>query len=159
VVNKLEKTEYPVVKADAYIPEIIDGGYSLYGKLLVPLTHCPSCNEVMLKRYSFNWSGFESIFPASLQLQLREQLSRAGIRTYSQFKNKDDKFICVECAKEGKDTFICYLCEEERTSDLQQTQHGDPPEYLCTICYESVPAKVWDEAEDKLRASHKYDYE
>jgi len=155
----MKEKEYPVVNIDKYVPEIVKDGNYLFGKLMVPLTKCPSCGEIMLRRYSFRWSGFESIFPAQRQAQLKEQLSRAGIRIYSQFKNKDDKFICVDCAKDGKDTFTCYLCEEERTSDLKETQFGDPPEYLCTVCYKSVPAKVWAEAEDKLRKSHRYDYE
>ena len=159
MVNKLTDPEYPVVNVGKYIPEIVKDGRHLFGKLIVPLTKCPSCEEIMLKRYSFNWSGFESIFPAQHGARLKEQLLRAGILIYSKFKNKDDQFICVDCAKAGKDTFTCYLCEEERTSDLRETQFGDPPEYLCTVCYESVPAKVWDEAEDKLRKSHRYDFE
>lgn len=147
------------IKVGAYIPEIVTDGVDLYGKLLVSLTQCPSCNRIMLKRYSYQWSGFESIFPKWLQIQLREQLSKADILIYSQFKNRNDKFICIECAKDGKNTFTCDLCGEERTSDLKETSYGEPPDYLCKVCYESVPAKEWDQRNEKLLQAHKYDFE
>ena len=153
------RTPYPKVKIENYVPEIVESNSNLYAKLVVPLTRCPTCDCLMLYRYSYQWSGFESIFPKWVQINLYEQLSKAGILIYSHFKDKDDKFICRECAKEGKNTFVCALCDEERTSDLKEESYGDSPEYLCSVCYESVSAKEWDKKNEELREAHKYDFE
>jgi hypothetical protein len=39
-----------------------------------------------------------------------------------------------------------------------EEQFGDPAEYLCKPCYETVPASVWDAAKERLRRSHQYDH-
>jgi hypothetical protein len=66
--------------------------------------------------------------------------------------------LCTECAAKAASVFTCELCKQERPSDQVEEQFGDPAEYLCKPCYETVPASVWDAAKERLRRSHQYDH-
>lgn len=70
----------------------------------------------------------------------------------------DDEPICIECEQAGKSDFLCALCKERKRSNKKQESFGDPSEFLCTDCYETKPAKIWDEKVDELVEAHRYDY-
>lgn len=53
------------------------------------------------------------------------------------------------------DPFICAFCGQKRAWADMQAQFGDPPEFLCAPCYESVPAARWQEAYDRLAQKHR----
>jgi len=61
--------------------------------------------------------------------------------------------------RKGKASFVCTLCNERRTSDQVQERFGDPPEFLCKICYSSVSALKWDQKNKELNEAHRYDFE
>lgn len=90
---------------------------------------------------------------------VRAQLARASIMLRSTALDADGNTLCLECAKQGKATFVCALCKQVRTSDEQQFHVGDPQECLCRICYETVPAKTWDTKVEQLHTDHIYDYD
>ena len=140
---------------DEYTP-IITGNRA---KLEVQVSTCGICNQKMLKINPKLGKKLRELFPYYYRDDLAAQLKRANIVFQGGVKDKDDHYICEECDKAGKSTFICALCEEERSSDLKEDSFGDPPESLCKVCYETVPAKVWDKKERELWESHRWDFE
>ena len=141
--------------SDEYTPEFTKRG----AKLEILVSTCGTCNRKMLNITSKQVGRLRGLFPYFYGASLRAQLERANIMFRGDTKDKDDHYICEECDKSGKSTFICALCEEERTSELKHDSWGDPPEFLCTVCYETVPAKTWEKKERKLYDSHRYDFE
>ncbi|HEX9986926.1 MAG TPA: hypothetical protein VGE45_00400 [Chloroflexia bacterium] len=107
---------------------------------------CPTCGKLMI--FIGNWSDSH----------LLRQLTQAGImkETLWTYRNRN---ICEECFAAGKAGFKCFLCEKDRTSDEEKESWGDPPEYLCTMCFETGTAKAWAEAQKKLYERHKHDHE
>jgi hypothetical protein len=67
--------------------------------------------------------------------------------------------VCADCLAQDKVKFTCWLCKQDRPSSHIQESIGDPPDLLCRDCFETVSAKVWDEATDKLTEEHRYDYQ
>lgn len=53
---------------------------------------------------------------------------------------------------------MCALCNKLRKGKPQEAI-GDPPEFMCTPCYETVPAKIWIAKRDALWEEHRYDFE
>lgn len=141
-----------------YTPELIEHWEDMaYGKVIVELNKCPSCGRWMLDK-SANEQGWPAVWPAVHSGNIREQLERAGW-VFSSDTKKDNETICSVCASEGKGGFTCSLCNQYRTSDQEQEAFGDPLDYLCTVCYETVSAKVWHDKYNSLYDAHKYDFE
>jgi len=113
----------------------------------------------MLKIESKLGGKLRELFPYYWRENLKSQMERANIMFRGDVKDKDDHYICEECAKAGKSTFICDLCGEERSSELKQESFGDPPDFLCKVCYETVPAKIWEKKHDELWHEHRWDFE
>jgi hypothetical protein len=137
-------------------PVIFEGGVHAYGFMIVELHKCPKCKKMMIRRdNSSTW--YRSPFPRYANYDFSLQLKRAGWVLESSVM-VDDEFICQECADAGKADFECFLCKERKPTDRIQERYGDPADFLCKDCYETVPAKVWDDTSDKLMDSHRYDY-
>ena len=141
---------------DNYTPQIIfsELGKTPYGKVLVELEKCPICGKYMLDSRDAKYG----LFPKYVDIKIEKQMERAGWVQRSCVK-VDDNDICFECAEAGKADFLCALCKDRKPTDKVEESIGDPPEFLCTDCYESVPAKTWNAALHELRKSHCYDYE
>jgi len=144
---------------DDYTPEIIGNK----AKMLVDLGKCSICGKKMLKitaKMAGNLTSLNfNLFPHYYVHNLRAQMNRAFIVFQSNMKDKNNNYICEECVKEGKSTFVCALCGEKRSSDLREESFGDPPEFLCKICYETVPAKIWEEKKEELYNTHRWDFD
>jgi len=97
-------------------------------------------------------------FPSYHQIDVDSQLERANIAVASITK-QDDAFVCKECVKAGKITFECVACKQRKPTSKVKDDFGYPPEHLCIDCYETMPAKQWDELVEKLEEVHRYDYE
>lgn len=133
-----------------YTPKIHEGGK--YVEMLIEAKKCPICSKVMIHKAK------AGIFPMYIAINQDAQMKNAGI-VFTSNVSVDDKLICVECEASGKADFKCELCGERRPTNLIQESFGYPPEFLCKVCYETVPAKQWDEKTDELYDQHKYDFE
>jgi hypothetical protein len=141
-----------------YVPEFIPYSEDMaYGKMLVKLNKCSTCGCWTLDKAA-DQGIWNKVFPAWFAITIRQQMAKAGWRFSSDVK-RDDEIICSKCAEEGRGGFTCSLCKEYRTSDQEEEAFGDPPDYLCTICYETVSAKVWHDKYNSLFDAHKYDFE
>jgi hypothetical protein len=125
-------------------------GTDRFAYFVLAVDTCANCGTVMTNGH----------FPIYNKLTLNAQLERAGWRLRSGIE-ADVPYgeLCQVCADAGVARFKCALCGEERTSNEIKEQYGDPSEYLCTVCYETRTAKEWEEAEERLYAAHRYDYE
>lgn len=136
-----------------YIPDIpFKQGRFGYARVLIEVCKCPGCSKWMVKKPR---TGPEP-FPPYFRLQLPVQLERAGILFISQSTDENDNPICTECEAAGKGGFRCALCKQVKTK--AEETFGYPAESLCTDCYETTPAKVWDEKCDQLRNDHQWDF-
>jgi len=124
-----------------------------YVAMLVKAQPCPSCDKTMVHP-----PHRRKPFPVFFQLTFEKQLADMGLVIQSQYL-RDAEYICTECAEAGKAGFTCALCEEWRSNGTAKESYGDPSEHLCTPCFETVSAKIWQEAKDRLYEEHKYDFE
>lgn len=122
---------------------------------------CPCCDNPMiiapkasLKRCEPAW-GSGCIDNNTIEAQC----SRVNMSIQSYINDKNHQYICENCVETGTTSFICALCGKEHTTDKIKESFGDPTEYLCKICYETVPAKKWEEAMDRLDKKHMYDFD
>ena len=136
---------------EGYVPQVfwVDGDRG-YGLVLVQIDRCPTCGRWMVDR-DRPWPGWYAInFDAQMrQIGWRESTSVGG----------DRGTICSRCKEEGRATFTCKSCGTVRTVDQVQTQFGDPPDFLCKTCYETVFAKRWNKLVNALEKKHRYDLE
>lgn len=133
-----------------YTPKIIENTHVVYLEMVIEATKCYLCKKIMLPKKSGR------IFPKYMNMDQDAQMKRAGF-VYSTNIEVDGKRICVECKNAGKADIQCVLCNEKKPSDKVQQSFGYPPEYLCKDCYETKPAKIWEEKCDKLLEDHLYD--
>jgi len=133
-----------------------ESGSKIYMDFALEIKKCPICGNPMMPMLS-EWHGH---WPVWNKLDQKAQMARAGIHKVGAWSVSKDGYICDVCAEQGLDTFTCNLCHEKRTVDLIQVQEGDPPDFLCKVCYESVPAKVWmDKLAELHNKHHRYDNE
>ena len=135
--------------------EPVSKGRSIYMDFALEIRTCPICGNPMMPILS-EWHGH---WPKWNRLDQKAQMKRAGIHQVGAWSVSKDAYICDECASKGLDTFTCDLCHEQRTMDLIQVQEGDPPDFLCKVCYEGVPAKIWTDKLAELDKRHRYDNE
>jgi len=131
-----------------------DGKPTGYGTMLVAVRACATCQAPMVAspRGADPFTrGWDETFGA--------QLKAAGWQVASDACVADGGRICDRCKQAGLATFRCDLCGLLRSTSQVQEGFGDPAEYLCVPCFETVPAKRWAEACDALREAHKYDFE
>lgn len=102
------------------------------------VSECPSCHRLMMPYVS------HKAWPDNREAQKQlHNLIEAG-----QYSYRYQDYICEDCVKSA--TVVCYLCKQERANDEIRTQWGD--RCLCERCFETVTAKVWDEAEREAAA-------
>ena len=135
-----------------YTPKIVENTHVVYLEMVVEAKKCHLCKKIMLPKTD------RGVFPNYIHMNQDAQMGRAGF-VYSTNTEVDGECICIECKDAGKVDILCALCNERKPSDKEQESFGYPPEYLCKDCYETKPAKVWEEKCDELRDSHRYDFE
>jgi len=134
---------------------------AVQGIMMVELSECGACNKPMIGKQP--QMGGHGPFPVYYQETFEAQVKRAGWVVVSGHMTVDIPKgglpICVDCAGAGKIKFICVLCGEARNSDLSKVSFGwgQDADHLCTVCFETVTAEVWAEAETRLSESHRYD--
>lgn len=133
-----------------YIPKVISNKPT-YIQMVVEGNVCGICDKTMLPRF-----GYGVIFPKWLKIDQDAQMRSAGF-VYTSNVLVDDHPICEECEAAGKADFLCALCNQRKSSDKKQEQFGDPAEFLCFDCYNTVPAAVWHKKCDELIKEHQYD--
>ncbi len=134
-------------KAASFVPQLLEEGY---GIVLVAVSTCAKCSRTMIA----TGKGYD--FPAFWKAGRTEQLRRADWREKAFVTNADGGALCKECA-ETDGAFRCELCKQVRQGEPEDL-FGDPAEYLCTPCFETVPAKTWAEAVSRLMDAHQYDF-
>lgn len=134
-----------------YTPKIIENRFV---EMLIQGDECQTCQSLMIKKIKKS----EGLFPMYHALNQESQAKNAGIQFIGNIK-VDDEYICEKCEKEGKADFLCALCEERKSTDKIQEIIGDPAEFLCTDCYNTVPASIWTNKLKELLEDHQYDYE
>jgi hypothetical protein len=147
--------------SDEYTPVIlVENSRSARVTFALELDKCPSCQRLMMRPFptpdSQRWDRYP--FPREWRNNLDAQMKRAGLVYWGAWSRKYDARICEVCTASGLDIFICALCGQERGIDQIKEQFGDPPEYLCQVCYETRPAKEWHEAIERLEEEHRYDF-
>lgn len=135
-------------KAEAFTPHVLEPGY---GVVMVEIKPCAKCGRQTLAIEN-GWKC-----PAYWKAARAEQMRRAGWVDRAPVTDRMAQTLCVECAPDGA-VFTCALCKQERHGAPEDV-FGDPPEFLCVPCFETVTAKVWAAKEDELREAHRYDFE
>ena len=135
-----------------YTPKIVENTHVVYLEMVIEAKKCHLCKKIMLPKTG------RGVFPNYIHMNQDAQMKRAGF-VYSTNTEVDGECICIECKDAGKVYILCALCNERKPSDKEQESFGYPPEYLCKDCYETKPAKIWEEKCDELRDSHRYDFE
>lgn len=142
-----------------FVPQIIKpfaDDRIVYLAMLIEAEICPICQKIMTRAGKSFFNGGN--FPNAMSYNFDTQIKNAGVVVMSKIQ-VDDHCICIECANAGKADFLCALCNIRRPTDQVQESFGEPPEYLCKICYETVPAKQWDMKTSELYSQHQYDFE
>jgi hypothetical protein len=94
-----------------------------------------------------------------LSRRFKDWMEARGIIFNSDATDINNHEMCEMCKSEGKAQFKCVLCNGIKPSSEQKESFGYPAEYLCTDCYNSVPAAAWDKKVDELEEEHRYDFE
>ena len=151
-----------MIERNLYTPEIVNVGHDNLALIGIQVDQCPICKKQMIKtdikqlvKLQSNWGGALKDAGNTIEAQCK----RADLMIKSCYNSKYNEPICKECESSGKRTFICCHCKTERRSHLIQEIYGDPPDYLCKICYETIPAKTWNDLDKQLTAEHQYDWE
>lgn len=135
----------------AYKPTVInDEGDDACVTFLVHLKRCKSCKKLIMYRMN------SLVFPFGEALSQKGQMDAAGILYQSDRAASIGLTICEACYEAGKTSFECAICNEIRSSDLYlKTVAGQP---VCTVCYENMNARDWDETiADMSDSSYRYD--
>jgi hypothetical protein len=138
-------------------PQLVSESEELaIGTVHVLLHKCSTCGRWMLNKSA---ERANNVFATEYFELLKEYLALADWRLSSDVTVGDGRVICEQCASENKGSFACALCGEVRESSQKERSVGDPPEFLCRVCYETKPAKLWDEKYKELLEAHRYDFE
>lgn len=141
---------------ETYKPNIIrEKSGHIYVEMLVEAKECHLCKKVMIKEGCPLTCG--GSFPNYQNLDIKKQAENVGMTFISDLE-VDDKPICIECKEAGKADFLCAICKERKLTDRVHKSFGlYNIDFLCEDCYETVPAKTWEEKEDQLYSAHRYD--
>ena len=113
---------------------------------ILPISHCANCDTIM---YGSATHGVPSI---DVQLKRAQWHRASGVSSPAH-----GGYLCQPCSVIA--SFKCHLCGEIRPMGEVKARIGDPPDFLCTTCFETVTAREWHEAVEKLNNEHRYDYE
>lgn len=137
-------------KISEFVPTIVEPGFGL---MLVRLEQCTHCKKTMLPPEPKH----SSIFPGYMYAQRANQMKRAGWVERAPVTDAEHRALCVECAPEFA-AFQCYSCKVTHKGEPNRSfGWGHGADYLCTPCYETVPAKKWDALVRELEDEHRYD--
>lgn len=141
---------------NTYVPQVIeDDPYHALVTFVLKLDKCVACHTLVMAIVTKVYSPF----PIRLDQDQRRQMQAAGIQEIGGYTYEPREGpLCVKCTKQGLGRFKCWHCEQERPVSQQHEQFGDPPDFLCTVCYETLPAKTWDEVIKELGEVHRWDY-
>lgn len=141
-----------MIDTENFTPEVhfIPSGYG-YATFVLSIRKCPLCNSPMMKK----WRMPETIY---YKLDLKSQMERAGIKFISSSR-VNNEHICDECSGKGLSSFTCYICNKTQSSTEIHESYGDPSDYVCKSCYNSIPASKWDKVIDELEKAHQYDFD
>jgi hypothetical protein len=149
-VNPYEEAARQMAGADEQFTPFFVPGNKHYAYFMESVSYCAACKSPMISAHKP-----ERIYN---QRSLAAQLKRAGWKHESGvISSAHGGELCHECAAKGLASFKCELCGEVRDNTLIQFQHGDPPDYLCKVCYETVTAQEWEKAEEKIWEAHQWD--
>lgn len=135
---------------EKYVPDIVEDGLA---RFLVKASVCPECGRYMVMSPTRDWGTF----PRYHKLTFSAQVKAAGFCVQSGVQSNGE-YICKDCMQAGRAWFCCDLCKQKMSTDKIEMQFGNPPVYLCSECYATIPAKKWDDAVSKLSDAHKYEY-
>jgi hypothetical protein len=127
-----------------------------YGIMAVEVHSCAVCKKTMV--FGPDRQYLRQTFPLYQDMAFGKQLDRAGWEQASDME-VDGKHMCQKCAKAGLAMFECALCGQKVAGNAVEESFGDPAEFLCKRCYETVPAKTWNEKVTALRERHRYDFD
>ena len=146
-----------MINMEKYIPTIHIEAHHVYIEMLVEGKLCNICKKPMIRegRGALMNGG---VFPNYIGLNIQEQVKNGCLEFMSHFK-VDDKEICITCKEAGRADFVCQSCHQRKSTDKMKESIGDPPDFLCVDCYNTVPAAVWDSLKDHLYEEHKYGYQ
>lgn len=139
-----------------FTPQIIqEDEHSAQISLRVRVRKCPICNKLMFpdKEGHNNRAWNELLWYSADKHQQMKSLRMVSTGEYVPML---EEYICEECTQAGRATFICKLCNHERAINL--VQHSWIGDALCTVCYESMSAKIWNEKYQELESAHRWDY-
>ena len=112
---------------------------------------CPICDRKMMTKDKGN------LFPLSKDDTQIQQMKKKNVIFISNVR-KDNEYICEVCKEENKGSFKCCNCEKEQpSSKLEKSIGYDTEDFLCSDCYETIPAKTWDKIIEKLEDAHKWE--
>ena len=117
---------------------------------------CSKCDRTMIAKVKECYG--KEFFHGYHDYSQDAQMKRAGL-VYLGKAKVDDEYICEICEKEGKADFICSICEKRHDTCEIKEQIGDPAEFMCKSCYETVPAKEWDDKLSELQDEHRWDFD
>lgn len=130
-----------ILETEKYVPVTYSDRQTKaeYTLILVPTKACGVCKKTMFDVNLIDIPGVD------------DQRLRAGMQINSRKTGALGFEVCAMCAITNKISFICALCNEERRSEMEARAFGTTdPEFLCKACYDTVPARQWDEAVARL---------
>jgi hypothetical protein len=135
---------------ETFIPQkMADNAYTF----VLKVSTCYNCKRPMMpiddKRLFHTYRGCRQ----------DDQMKHANIAIESNY-DIDNIHLCTECVQLDVATFTCCHCNESKVaSKLHETVGSFDPDYICTDCYATVPAKEFDELIETLQREHRYDNE
>ena len=140
-----------------FTPYRIDSVNEAMVVVAIKLRRCGVCNHDMVSNTS---DELRSVLERAGPYWLREnrisaQLARAGLRLESR-ASESLQAVCQECWQASRLKFHCYLCGVDRPADQLHVSFGydEDVDHLCTVCYDHVSARRWEETVQKLVKSH-----
>lgn len=128
-------------------PFIVDQSEdTTYAVILERLGHCSICGRPIANKRDLEY----------IQRWYGKQMKLLGAVPFGmETPGKEGEMVCMECRRQGRVTFKCVLCGEERPATLLKEEHSRG--CLCQVCYESKSAKEWEETVDRLLDEGRYD--
>ena len=113
---------------------------------------CGQCEKQMICKPESSNRTFPDYYKDNLEAQAKR--AWLVINSANEFNGR---FICECCVKSGSVNFTCELCHETKKTNEIEESFGASEHHLCKKCYETVPAKYWDEKVEELNDDHKWD--
>lgn len=132
-----------------FTPCMVPGGND-EAYFIVKMNRCARCHLPMLDNVK------AGVAPGSTP-SLAPQARRAGWKISSGQSPMGEGYICQECFEADPRRYECLLCGEKREKKEVKRQFKHADEILCIHCFNTVSARVWDDAEERLSEMGYYD--